>query len=102
MNGLKYIQKIREYCDYIEDHLLNVQKAWTIIKKCCADMDIVQNLRMHDQIESMILNHDLSKMSHEEFIPYQQKFFPVEENTLNVYPFHLAWQHHLEHNLHHW
>lgn len=28
MIGIQHINNIREYCDYVEDHLLNVEKAW--------------------------------------------------------------------------
>ena len=109
MLGLKHIEKIREYCDYIEEHLLNVARAWDIVKRAYGQ-------QLDDwsywSIDELIKSHDISKMSHAEFIPYQQKFFPVDgdppedmslpEGIIIPSEFGPALAHHYDHNPHHW
>jgi len=41
MEGIKHIDKIRKYCDYVEEHLLNVKRSWGIIKESCEDMNFI-------------------------------------------------------------
>lgn len=104
MEGLKHIAKIREYCDYLEEHLLNVGKAWKILQEKCKDMNFVWDDHLFWTIDEMIRDHDLSKMSHAEFIPYQQQFFwagdekPSKDNPA----FAVAWENHKQKNPHHW
>jgi len=100
MEGIKHIQKIREYCDYIEQHLTFVKKSWDIIKNSCKDMNIIYDDHLFYYIDAMVEMHDVSKISVEEFIPYQQYFFPTynKDNT----NFDSAWEHHLDNNPHHW
>lgn len=100
MQGLQHIRRIRDYCDYIEEHLCNVSKAWAILQRDCADMHPLYDDHLWSVIDQMILEHDISKMSYEEFIPYQQNFFPVGEKDGTR--FEAAWEHHALHNPHHW
>lgn len=100
MNALKYIDKIREYCDYVEEHLDNVAKAWDLVQDKCKDMNIIYDDFLYANINQMVLDHDLSKVSHAEFIPYVEKFFPVGEGTSEL--FAEAWQNHQDCNPHHW
>jgi len=100
MKGLRHIKKIREYCNYIEDHLLKVNDSWEIIKITCRDMNFVYDDFLFWHITKLIYLHDVSKMSIEEFIPYQQKFFPVEKPDDTW--FSSALQHHYDFNPHHW
>lgn len=100
MIGIQHINKIREYCDYVEDHLLNVEKAWEILQVACKDMYFISDDFLFWKIDAMVRAHDVSKMSPEEFIHYQRTFFPFGERDASG--FASAWQHHLEHNPHHW
>ncbi len=100
MEGVKHINKIREYCDYVEEHLLNVERSWFILQSTCKDMPIIYDDYCYWYIDAMVKNHDVSKMSTEEFIPYQRNFYPVDEKDNAI--FGIAWQHHLIHNPHHW
>lgn len=100
MEGLEHIHKIRMYCEYIEDHLLNVARSWKVLQEACKDMNVIYDDYLYWNIDAMVRSHDVSKMSHEEFIPYQRNFFPVGDKDPSA--FGLAWQHHLEHNPHHW
>jgi hypothetical protein len=104
MKGLLHIAKIREYCDYLEEHLENVAWAWKVLQEKCKDMKFVWDDFMYATIDSMVEQHDLSKFSAEEFMPYSNKFFSVEgqlgDRTEDE--FKKAWEHHQEHNPHHW
>lgn len=100
MEGYKHISKIREYLDYIEEHLQNVEKAWEILQDKCPDMKFVYDDYMNFTIKEMVKYHDLSKFSNEEFIPYQRNFFPIGEKTECGFKF--AWEHHKACNPHHW
>lgn len=101
MDGLKHIEKIREYCDYVEEHLINVGKAWDIVRESCRDMNFIYDDFLFHNIDNMIRSHDLSKLSPEEFIQYQQFFYPVGD-VKDTELFKSAWDNHLKHNLHHW
>lgn len=100
MDGLKHIAKIREYCDYIEEHLKNVSEAWREIQEKCTDMRVVWDDFYYNSTGTFIVQHDLSKFSPEEFIQYQRNFFPVGEKDDSV--FDESWKHHIENNPHHW
>lgn len=100
MIGIQHINKIREYCDYVEEHLLNVEKSWEILQAACKDMNIIYDDYLFWSIDAMVRAHDISKMSVEEFIPYQRNFYPFGEKDASG--FDGAWQHHLECNPHHW
>ena len=99
------------YREYINNHKLNVQKAWETMKnnKNCIDF-ITKNLVNMDinaaiaLIDELIKNHDSSKFSTEEFDAYRKNFYPIseEEKESNKEAFELAWRHHYTNNLHHW
>ena len=98
------LQKFREYLDYIERHYDNVQKAWATINKECAH----KNFRfLYDDfvwglINENIKNHDLSKLSSQEFTQYRQFFFPADGEEKNKELMNTAWSHHCDNNHHHW
>jgi len=100
MKGIAYIQSSRDYLDYIEEHLLNIEQSWKVLNKRCKDMRFIYDDFYHAIIEAMIDEHDLSKFSQHEFVQYRDKFFPVgaEDNE----GFSQAWGHHKTHNPHHW
>jgi hypothetical protein len=106
MKGRLYIKQIRAYCDYLEEHLNNVEKAWNIVKSKCKNQTFSWDDFRYFSIHDMIQLHDISKFSKAEFIPYVQKFFPVESEVFpeEQFPadFDKAWEHHKEHNPHHW
>ena len=98
MEGIRYIEKIREYCCYIERHLRNVEASWVTLQRKCKDMRFIYDDYVFVSIDEEVKAHDLSKFSVEEFIPYQRKFYPVGEPE----ELGLAWVHHQECNPHHW
>lgn len=102
MKGFEHIKKIKEYCDYLEEHLSNMSSAWEIIKTKCYDLDVLNDPFHYKNINNLILDHDLSKFSKEEFIPYRDKYYPVLDNPYNERDYYSAWENHLINNPHHW
>ncbi len=100
MEGLRHTAKIKEYCDYIDEHLRNVAQAWNIVQEKCSDLNVISDDHLFFCIDTMIKAHDLSKISTEEFVPYQRKFFPADGKDDSG--FGVAWEHHLGQNPHHW
>ena len=96
------IQKFREYLDYVERHYDNVQKAWVEIQDKCGDMRFVYDDYVFNCIDSNVKNHDLSKLSQEEFTQYRQFFYPTEQEEKDKELMNQAWQNHLLNNDHHW
>ena len=99
------IIKFREYLDYIERHYDNVQKAWQEIKDKCRAVgyfNFLHDEEMFNRISYDVINHDLSKLSANEFTQYRQYFFPTLNEVRNKDLFDSAWAHHLENNNHHW
>ena len=124
---LEKIKKTREYLDYVEEHYNNVQKAFDMFLKrvdkvqelynkdkekykdmyCNKYYDVVLYIAddwRYEALRQSVLEHDLSKLSHEEFIPYREHFFNIDnkEKELSTLSFEKAWQHHKETNEHHW
>lgn len=100
MKALKYIKKTREYLDYLEEHIKNVEKAWNVLKGKCTDMRFIYDDFVYHSVDKEIELHDLSKLSEWEFVQYRQAFFPIE--TEGKYDMSEAWEHHKEENPHHW
>jgi hypothetical protein len=98
------IQKFREYLDYIEEHYNNVQKAWKLINDKCKRKGfrfIYDDFVWH-MIDTEVKQHDISKLSEEEFTQYRQYFFPCKDETKDKDLFKKAWEHHKQKNEHHW
>jgi len=98
---LDTIQKTREYLDYIEEHYNNVQIAWRLLQDNCKDMNFIYDDFIWDYISQMVKDHDLSKLSHDEFISYREKFKPVKDEKITGDFIH-ACKHHQNTNNHHW
>lgn len=98
------IYKTQEYLNYIEEHYSNVQKAWQILKEKCKHETFIYDDFRYFCIDDMIKDHDLSKLSAEEFVQYRKQFFPAsfEKAADNKADFEKAWEHHKENNNHHW
>jgi len=75
---IEKIKKFREYLDYIERHYNNVQKAWELIQEKCKDFNFIYDDNLFFELDGDIKNHDLSKLSSNEFTQYRQFFFPCE------------------------
>lgn len=105
-NDILYKKRL-EYRDYIDEHILNVKKAWNIVKTVC-DYILIDELGYIsvscEIIESNIIMHDRSKYGLEEFEPYRKYFYPISKNEKEKCKneFDKAWVHHYMNNPHHW
>lgn len=97
---LEQIKQTRKYLDYIEEHALNVRKAWQEIQAKCKDMNIVYDDFYYNWIGDEVFRHDLSKLSEQEFVQYRKAFYPTD--TEKKYDMSAAWEHHKANNMHHW
>lgn len=89
------------YLDYILDHKLNLAKVFIyLVNRDSDDFNLYAK-----ELRARIIEHDMSKYSEEEFIPYRNKFFPVDgklsEEEIEV-EFNKAWEHHWKNNRHHY
>lgn len=100
MEIMDQIIKTREYLDYIENHIFNVQKAWNAMKEKCRDMRFIYDDLFYHTLNNEIERHDLSKLSEGEFVQYRKSFYPTESEL--KYDIKDAWEHHIKHNTHHW
>lgn len=98
------IAKFREYLDYFERHYDNVQRAWALINEKCDNGgfrfmydDFVWNV-----IDTEVKAHDDSKLSANEFTQYRNYWFPATNEEKDQAPYLSAWEHHKDHNEHHW
>lgn len=106
MNNITFLKKKQEkkYKKYILQHKKNIIKAFYEMINC-KDLEwILGDAKIIKAFWFRILEHDDSKYDEEEFIAYRKNFFPIneEEKINNIENFKKAWQHHLEHNDHHW
>ncbi len=101
MIALHRIEQFRNYLDYLEEHILNVERAWKILQDCCPDMKFIWDDYSFHTLDAEIKYHDLSKFSAEEFIQYRLAFYSCDDEEKNT-PLGAAWEHHKEHNPHHW
>lgn len=108
MNDTKFketLKKTREYLDYLEEHYDNVQKAWKELQEKLKGkgFSFIYDDWKFFILDEMIKEHDISKLSAEEFIQYRKNFFPIESESMLKKPeaFDEAWKHHWETNSHH-
>lgn len=102
--GHEYVKQIRSYCDYLEEHFINIEKAFNEVYSKCKHMSFFANDFNYHTLYTQVKYHDLSKFSSEEFIPYVNKFYLPQAIPVNDKPheFELAWVHHYNSNTHHW
>jgi len=100
MKAMEYIVRTREYLDYLEEHILNVQRAWNEIQEKCKDMAFISDDFTFFTLDKEIKDHDLSKFSEEEFVQYRKAFYPINKAPKGVLD--SAWEHHKNNNPHHW
>jgi len=100
MKAYEYINKTREYLDYLEDHIRNVEKAWKILQDKCKNFKFIYDDGSFFYLDAKIKEHDLSKFSEFEFIQYRKAFYPTSHES--KYDMSEAWEHHKKNNDHHW
>lgn len=102
MKALETIKKTREYLDYVERHILNVQKAWVEIQVKCQDMASIWDDCRFWSLHEEVKHHDMSKLGKEEFTEYRRHFYPTEAEAKKGHELGMAWEHHKAKNPHHW
>ena len=101
-NKTELLEKTTEYMNYIAQHKENIKKAWLELRDALKGIDLFQRPKILDEMEWRIRNHDDSKMSEEEFLPYRQHFYPVAGEVIDDAAFERAWERHYHINDHHW
>jgi hypothetical protein len=96
-----------KYFFYYFRHTNNVVLAWKDIQDILIGKGIIDG-EEYKKINHLILWHDNSKISKEEFDAYAARFYPEPSETDEVgsaavkVSFKEAWEHHKKENLHHW
>lgn len=100
-NNYEQKLKIEQYEEYINEHRRLVSKSFQLVKE---DLKNILTPKELDQVVSLIIDHDNSKWSRNEFGAYRRSFFPVDEKEKEdtKQEFDYAWNHHYKHNPHHW
>lgn len=100
--GHEYIKQTRAYCDYLEEHFNNIAKAFDEVYSACKQLNFfIDDYNFHTLYREVEL-HDISKFSSAEFTQYRKKFFPINNQQVDVTNFDKAWEHHYTNNTHHW
>lgn len=91
----------QKYQEYLEGHIGNVQDAMNLIIKISPNDEFIQDNK--EALLNIAKEHDKSKYSEEEYIPYLHHFYPTNEQEEHMSEeFELACKHHILHNKHHW
>lgn len=101
MEGKKYIDRTREYLDYLEDHLTKVAIAFDDLSNACEGMWWVGDDYAWHTLRRDVELHDISKFSEEEFVQYRKTFYPIDKDEKENVDFKSALEHHKEQNHHH-
>lgn len=104
MKALEIIHKTREYLDYVERHINNVYKAWEEVMSAAKSFSINYDDFRYFKLLEEVTNHDISKLSKEEFVQYRRCFYPTdsEKKAVQIPVLGEAWEHHKKENSHHW
>lgn len=101
MKADEYIQKTREYLDYLEEHIENVRRAFCELSEKCQGMFWVSDDYQWHTLRAEVMHHDLSKLSRHEFVQYRDSFYPVRNSDKINSRMEDAWEHHKKKNPHH-
>lgn len=102
MKAQEYIDSTRAYLDYLEEHIVNVGKAFAELTDAAEGKEswVGDDFEWHT-IRQDVMFHDISKFTKEEFVQYRDNFFPITEKDKEVSGFDLAWENHKDKNHHH-
>lgn len=89
----------REYDEYLDQHLKNVQKAgfWLI-----DHFPEQLNGKTRSKFKGLLGDHDLSKWGRDEYAAYDEYFYGHNKSAQTKKNFNYAWLHHIHNNPHHW
>jgi len=91
----------KKYLDYLAEHIGNVKSVWEKLQPLLKNSFWLDDFSYFN-INEIIKNHDKSKYSKDEFFPYRQYFYPLENEKVSEKWFNLAWNIHQKSNMHHW
>lgn len=92
-------QADKQYHEYLEGHIGNVQEALELLK----DLEIPFVVDNYEELKEICSKHDASKYEDVEYIPYRKHFYPInDEEKLESEAFEMACRHHIKNNKHHW
>lgn len=94
-------EAVNAYREYIEEHISNVQKVWKLLQQYLTGEYFLDDYHYHS-INSLIWEHDFSKLLSDEFEGYRQYFYPADGGNKDKTQFLRAWNHHIHNNKHHW
>lgn len=106
-------EKMKEYKNYITEHVSNVQEAWSMVKMHPTCMNIIKMELLYtgtsiskiiSMVDILVSKHDKSKLREEEFESYRKHFNFITDNEkkISAAEFEKAWYHHYTNNKHHW
>jgi len=103
---LDQLIQTEKYLDYLYRHYTEVQNAWALIQEKCRGMSyrwLVDDC-IFWSLDTDIKQHDMSKLSPEEFQAYRKTFYPTshEEKVAAEKEYDAALEHHKLNNGHHW
>lgn len=88
-----------KYQEYLSGHIGNVSEALDLLKTL--DISFVND--NYERLQEICKQHDASKYSDDEYEPYREHFYPInDEEKLKTESFELAVRHHIKNNKHHW
>lgn len=88
-----------EYKKYLSDHIKNVKNGYEYFKENLPEY--IDDLEIpKEEMDKQIEEHDKSKYSDEEFIPYAEYYYG-ENKHKDTPEFEVAWEHHYKNNPHH-
>lgn len=88
-----------EYDQYLEEHISGVKNAFNWLLENLPELFEGYDA---DYIGSIVVKHDESKYSDEEYFAYCEYFYGDEKNDEVLTDFDFAWLHHQHNNPHHW
>jgi len=87
-----------QYDTYLHNHISNVEKAFEWLND---KLGYIFKEEAND-IRDLIIKHDQSKFSPEEYDAYDAYFYGQDRSYAMVTKFNTAWLHHIHNNPHHW
>ena len=101
-NTMDVIMKTEMYLIYLQEHVANVLSCWAEVVEKCKHMRFIYDDYVYSVLRQQIQQHDRTKLSLQEFAPYRQRFYPVDDSERAATDFQAAWEHHKKYNSHHW
>jgi len=95
------VNQEERYLKYLTLHKKAVVDAWEDIKNFMTTAPFVKNKEVRERIDNLVMDHDKSKYSNEEFEAYRQWFYPYKKEKRDRKIYDIAWEHHWQNNPHH-